>query len=363
MGLFFVIDRELQMKNGFINWYIDNRATYKHLSTKVEVLLRELFESNEISYHMITSRAKTVESVKGKVAGGKYDNPQKQIHDFTGIRIITYVEAEIDEICKIIEEIFEINSEHSSNKSDDLGIDKVGYKSVHYVASLDQERLKLPEYRKFSDKCFEIQVRTILQHAWAEIEHDRNYKFSGKLPSTLGRRFKILAGVLEMADREFNNISNQIDLISDSTIASTAKGNYDIPLNSTTLSKFLESRFSSLWEDGFELVPYDTGQAVSELERFGVKTLEDLNNIIPSDFEVSLRELGTISILDAPLTMRIMVTNDYHKYFGKAAHDGPWVWIGHGDPTESAEMDFFDKYGVDWGDIYEKYGAQFVETQ
>ncbi|WP_163392222.1 GTP pyrophosphokinase [Enterovibrio norvegicus] len=351
------------MKNEFINWYIDNRPAYKHLATKVEVLLRELFDSNDISYHMITSRAKTVESVKGKVAGGKYENPKKQIHDFTGIRVITYVEDEIDEICKIIEEIFEINSEHSSNKSDDLGIDKVGYKSVHYVASLDQERLKLPEYRKFSDKCFEIQVRTILQHAWAEIEHDRNYKFSGKLPPTLGRRFKILAGVLEMADREFNDISNQIDLISESTKESTAKGNYDIPLSSTTLSKFLESRFSSLWSDGFQLVAFDTGQAVAELERFGIKTLEDLNNIIPNDFETSLRELGGKSILDAPLAIRIMVTNDYHKYFGKAAHDDVWIWMGQGDPTESAERKFFEKYGVDWDDIYEKYGARLVEAE
>ncbi|EJL6684669.1 GTP pyrophosphokinase [Vibrio cholerae] len=350
------------MKNEFINWYIDNRPVYKHLATKVEVLLKELFDSNDISYHMITSRAKTVESVKGKISGGKYDNPKKQIHDFTGVRIITYVEDEIDAICKIIEELFEVNTDHSSNKSDALGIDKVGYKSVHYVASLDQERLKLPEYKKFSGKCFEIQVRTILQHAWAEIEHDRNYKFSGKLPPTLGRRFKILAGVLEMADREFNDISNQIDLISESAKESTAKGNYDIPLNSTTLSKFLESRFSGLWSDGFELESFDTGQAVSELERFGVSTLEDLNNIIPDDFEDSLREFSEKRILDSPLIIKIMLVNDYNKYFEKASLDKEWIWMGPGESTEAAERAFFEKYGVDWDEIYKKYGAQLVDT-
>lgn len=348
------------MKNEVVDWYIKNRPVYKQLANKVEILLSEMFESKGVSYHMITSRAKTVESLQGKIAGGKYENPVEQVHDFAGVRIITYVEDEIEVICKIIEDLFEVNKEHSSNKSDDLGIDKVGYKSVHYVATLDSRRLKLPEYMKFENKSFEIQVRTILQHAWAEIEHDRNYKFSGKLPPTLGRRFKILAGVLEMADREFNDISNQIDLISENTKESTDKGNYNIPLSSTTLSKYLESRFSMLWEDGYELVKNGNSDFIAELENFGIESLSQLNDLIPHDFEESLRELGEKKVYDAGLVIRIMLISDYDKYFTSATTSEEWVWMGPDDKLEKSERNFFLKYGVDWDVLYEQYGAELV---
>ncbi len=62
------------------------------------------------------------------------------------------------------------------------------------VAEIKDDRIILPEYQKFKDKKFEIQIRTILQHAWAEIEHDRDYKFTGELPINIKRRFRILAG-------------------------------------------------------------------------------------------------------------------------------------------------------------------------
>ena len=49
----------------------------------------------------------------------------------------------------------------------------------------------LPEMKLFSGIPFEIQVRTILQHAWAEFAHDRNYKFRGVLPDVIARRYGV----------------------------------------------------------------------------------------------------------------------------------------------------------------------------
>ena len=64
-----------------------------------------------------------------------------------------------------------------------------------------------PEFSLFKDLCFEIQVRTALSHAWAEIEHDRGYKLGGELPAHLKRRFNLLSGLLESADLEFNRLT------------------------------------------------------------------------------------------------------------------------------------------------------------
>jgi ppGpp synthetase/RelA/SpoT-type nucleotidyltranferase len=65
------------------------------------------------------------------------------------------------------------------DKSRNLGTNRIGYRTIHLVVSLSNTRTILPEYSEFDDLKFEIQLRTILEHAWAEIEHDRNYKFKG----------------------------------------------------------------------------------------------------------------------------------------------------------------------------------------
>jgi ppGpp synthetase/RelA/SpoT-type nucleotidyltranferase len=54
--------------------------------------------------------------------------------------------------------------------------DELGYQSVHYLVQFSPERCALPEYQRFQGRIAEIQVRTVLQHGWAEIEHDIQYK-------------------------------------------------------------------------------------------------------------------------------------------------------------------------------------------
>ena len=351
----------IYMKNEVVDWYIKSRPTYKRLADKVESLLSEVFEMEGISYHIITSRAKTIESVRGKVSKDKYDNPKEQIQDFAGIRIITYVEDEVQKICEVVERCFDIDFSNSSNKSDDLGLDKVGYKSVHYVASLDKSRLELPEYKQYNGKCFEIQIRTILQHAWAEIEHDRNYKFTGKLPPDIGRRFKLLAGVLEMADREFNNISNDIDMISEDTSESTKKGDLAIPLSSTTLTQFISTRFSSISEKGIKFVPDKSGTLIGEMERFGLSTLDDFNKIIPTDYEEQLLLTSDDNELNEyGVVRRALIINDYDKYFSVANIDIDKFSAWSSRAFENREQKFFDHYGVNWDDIYEKYSVTLL---
>jgi hypothetical protein len=46
-----------------------------------------------------------------------------------------------------------------------------GYKSVHYLIGLSRRRATLPEYRDCSELCAELQIRTALDHAWAEVDH------------------------------------------------------------------------------------------------------------------------------------------------------------------------------------------------
>ena len=73
---------------------------------------------------------------------------------------------------------------------------------------LKKNRTELPEYVRFRDLIAEVQVRTVLQHAWAEIEHDIQYHLAETIPAAIRRRFMTLAGLLEIADREFQAIQD-----------------------------------------------------------------------------------------------------------------------------------------------------------
>ena len=126
------------------------------------------------------------------------------------MRVITYFTEDVDRVAEIIQGECDVDWENSVDKGEQLDPDQFGYRSQHYVVSLTPERLDLTECAKFYPCVAEVQVRSVLQHAWAEIEHDLGYKSSYAVPAAIRRRFARLAGLLEIADTEFDQIRESI---------------------------------------------------------------------------------------------------------------------------------------------------------
>ena len=191
-----------------IKYASEKRGTYRLLSEKMKEFLSSILTSKGIAPHSITSREKDPEELREKITreGGVPDAMFNGISDLAGVRIIAYFPSDVDKIVPLIEEEFNIDSKHSMDKrlSSDPAI--FGYASVHFVAEFRPGMLKLPDYALFDKMKCEIQVRTILQHAWAEIEHDIVYKSPEDIPFRVRRRFACLAGLLEIADREFGSL-------------------------------------------------------------------------------------------------------------------------------------------------------------
>jgi len=186
----------------------EQRDTYRLLAEKTKGFLSSILRSRNIVPHSITSREKAPEDLREKITRETEANdaPFNGVTDLAGVRIIAYFPSDVDKIVSLIEKEFNIDSKHSRDKrlSSDPAI--FGYASVHFVVEFRPEMLKLPEYSIFDKMKCEIQVRTILQHAWAEIEHDIVYKSPGEIPFRVRRRFACLAGLLEIADREFESL-------------------------------------------------------------------------------------------------------------------------------------------------------------
>jgi ppGpp synthetase/RelA/SpoT-type nucleotidyltranferase len=330
-------------KQETINKYIELRPLYKKLAEKIAQIIREVLEINGINYHAISYRAKEIESFSKKIDKPKYNDPINELTDFAGIRIIGYVEEDVKQIQDLIVKLFDIDYDNSLDKSEELGTDKVGYKSVHFVGNLAKDRLKLPEYKRFGNLKFEIQIRTILQHSWAEIEHDKNYKFSGELPKEIQRRFKLLAGTLELADREFNQLSKEIDNYTEEVKVSTEKGNLDIPINSTSLKQFYATKFEKLIKTK-QVSPDFNGsenefKIFNELRSFGINTLEELDSIIPKNLEKIITKHG-IEENFTGITRLMLIANDIDKYFGQAYNEN-WTSFN------PVEINYFKDFGID----------------
>jgi ppGpp synthetase/RelA/SpoT-type nucleotidyltranferase len=172
-------------------------------------LVSELLDAAGLPVESVTSRLKRRASLERKLARGDIWSFH-EITDLCGIRITTYFADHVDRVAQAIEREFEIDAANSIDKRAALDADRFGYVSVHYIVRLPAHRLALTENKRFEGCCAEIQIRSILQHVWAEIEHDLGYKSRSTVPRALRRQFSRLAGLLEIADHEFIQIRDSL---------------------------------------------------------------------------------------------------------------------------------------------------------
>jgi ppGpp synthetase/RelA/SpoT-type nucleotidyltranferase len=265
--------------------YRSVRGHFESFAETIRTLLGVALADRGIRVHSVQARAKEVESF-GRKAGSpsddtpnspKYQSPMADITDMAGCRVITFFLNEVELVDRVIASQFQVTER--SNRSAFLRAQgsELGYESMHYLVRLDVNRLALPEYSRFRDMTAEIQVRTILQHAWAEIQHDVQYKAVDVLPSEIRRRFLALAGMIEISDREFQAIADayseiraKIPLLIDEDKLS------EIELTPESLKAYLDKRYGP---DG-RMSDFSYKWTAKNLRALGFQNLRKLANCI-----------------------------------------------------------------------------------
>lgn len=191
--------------------YNEKIPQYKEFLNFATDHIKSCLDKEGFSSVLIHSRVKSKKSFTSKInrPESKYTEFE-EITDIAGIRIISYFENQIDNIAKLIEKYFIVDSANSDNIKYRYDYKSFGYLSLHYICQLPNNILKKDNNQKYTNLKIEIQIRSLLQHAWAEIEHDLGYKSKVGVPIIIKRRFARLAGILELADQEFNEISNVV---------------------------------------------------------------------------------------------------------------------------------------------------------
>ena len=211
-----------------------------NLCQAIEILVNE----EKIPFLAINYRIKSKESIEEKIKRKKYDTPIEQLEDICGIRIICYYPSDVNKVQKQLEQEFDVFS--SENKQSDYNINEFGYRSVHLIVKVKNEWTKTPNYRDLGDLKSEIQIRTVLMHAWAEIEHKLSYKSKDQIPKEFQRNFFRLSAKLEEADEQFEELKKKFEKKTNLIIEDAKKKgkfNENLEFNLDNLSAFLDFTF------------------------------------------------------------------------------------------------------------------------
>lgn len=338
-------------------WYKEKKELYAQFSKMVLSKIKMALDERNIIIAYSSAREKSIESLQEKCQRTiydkskekyvyKYNDPRNQITDFAGVRIVAYLNSDISSIRNVVESIFSIDIENSIDKVTLMHENEVGYLSIHYIVSLKNVSF---EERAYAELKCEVQIRTLLQDAWAQIFHDRYYKSNVDLiemTPDLKRRTNLIAGNLELLDDQINNLAHQYDAFC------------TLPISNERLQKLLDSdideetllMYCRLKFKGGVARYYNAKLTLSKLEMFGMNFIRDINNILQEDFVKLIGQMNQMTV--DKLVDFLLIIKDAKKYFSH--FDGQSIKV----TKESFEL--LNSF-VDMEIICKDYGVAILE--
>lgn len=325
---------QAEVASKFLADFKEDRSRFDEFCDYIEHTLRQVLRQYSVeqlgrpansTVAAIEARVKTLGSLSEKIDRKAYTDPEAQCTDLVGLRIITYRLEDVTRIASMVAKAFELDEERSEDQLGERLINQFGYSSVHLIVRLTEERLSLPECLGFRGLVAEIQVRSVLQHAWATISHELSYRPDQRLPRELERELALMAALLEAADQSFTRIREQSALV---RVAAEPQSTVDVsgvspatgvgqplvvpdqttPLSTTALRQALESPHVSAWyvaakNLGFEaattVAQYDNERlddVVEALTVLGIRSIEELDRRLDLESERKQARLASFAV-------------------------------------------------------------------
>lgn len=260
------------------------KIKYEKLGSRIVEVIKTFLLQHSMKVHAVYFRVKEFESLMDKIVDKDKYKTIEEITDVCGARVITYLASEVDDVVSIIKENFVVDDDNSIDKRERENPGEFGYKSVHLVVSMPDTWLGSPTESDLKGLKVEIQIRSILEHAWAEIEHDLGYKSSSAVPYELKRGFTRLAANLEIADIEFDRLKKLKIGYEEEILHKVENPTQPILINPISLTVMVKS--NSIFDEvrkwlietrGVKFaVSNDYDHIISKLEFLGITTIDEL---------------------------------------------------------------------------------------
>lgn len=286
-----------------IRTFVERRSKYEELAQEIDYILRRLLDKAGIEYANISHRAKELASFCEKIRRKEYKQPLDDITDLAGVRIAFLYVSDLPKIEAIVEQHFHVVEK--SNKVSEKEADAFGYGAVHCVVKLGKQFLGA-RYDELKDLVCEIQIRSILQDAWAIVAHHLNYKQEADVPKILRRKLNRLSAMFEEADEAFDRLrverAEYAKFLKRQALGESPAYLQD-PINVETLTAYLQWRLPDR-----PRTPNDTSFALKSLREKNVMRLLDIDSyVIAADqmLETFKDEHGNPNVYGAGVVMVI----------------------------------------------------------
>ncbi len=188
-------------------------ATERALS---KAMLDKLIYVDRISFRVkdpvsYLKKAFRLKDLKDPNSPRKYEDPLQEIEDQVAGRVLVLFRSDLVHVEKILTEYFgPLEITHKEPKS----ASEFAYESNHYVFAMPSIPCP-PSWKQFEflPESFELQVRTLFMHAWAEPEHNLNYKAKVELHRDLQRRLAWVAASAWGADESLDHVYQKLSEI------------------------------------------------------------------------------------------------------------------------------------------------------
>jgi len=284
-SFFYMIKKQKMTQDQIIKEYIHKKTIYKKLTSTVASLTEVLLGSAHINYQKIESRTKGVRSLERKMKKKFIEKKQYhslfQIPDLSAVRIIVFFKDDIDNVVEIIEKEFKVHLKENLDLKIQDTPKEFGYQSKHRIISINHQRSNLKEYKIFENIKCEVQIRTVLQHAWAEIEHDIGYKSEieedSKERIELTRMFAQNAALLEVADNNFLKIKKVYENILKRYRSSIIGKDLNLPLNIDSMREYFQNtnQYDAL-DDSLTSKNLISSEAVGKARENKINNIKDM---------------------------------------------------------------------------------------
>ena len=192
--------------------YIEKYQTYlspsaKRLETHLKQLLLGVPRIDNIctrakSLDRFLGKAKKLDEETGKF---KYELPLDEIQDQVGARIVVFYLSDVKVISELVKKQF---ATVENTVKQPLSDKEFGYFGEHFILALPTDVTH--DLHTDSSNVFELQIKTLFQHAWSEAEHDSSYKAPSEMTKDERRLVALTSAHAWAADRIFDDFFKQI---------------------------------------------------------------------------------------------------------------------------------------------------------
>jgi Uncharacterized protein conserved in bacteria len=256
-----------------IRLFLERRPDYEQLCAEVAYILNKRLADKKIETASITWRAKTLKSFLEKIQRKNYQNPFTDITDFAGVRVVCLYIPDLSKIEEILRDEFRVLEK--VDKLNNKEPDEFGYGAVHFIVKLGGKSSGA-RYDDLNYLTCEVQVRTVLQDAWAIIDHHLVYKQESDVPSQLQRKLNSLAGMFETADDQFQRVrSEREEYLQNVKSSLRSKGEFlGNEVNKDSFAEYVRWKFPSLKPEYYK---GQIGSILVSIDRDKYRKLADID--------------------------------------------------------------------------------------